>query len=330
VSHRANVVQILLATGLVDVDHKDRDGRTAFFHAASLGYEDIMELLMQNDANAFCADNEGHTPFWVLLRTRSRRQKYGPQQNPFQIIHLIMLLPDPDVKDQDGRTLLSWAAERGDEAMAQALVQRDGNPNIRDPEQWAAAQHSNLNRTDPADVIFRKTPLIWALENEKESIVQLLKDIDRDSLHLLLRETSIIGERKALDLVRALIGKGYNINRTDAEGKTPLHLACTMADDQFASTLISGRAHLNIKDNSRKTPLQYALMEKRVNTVRELLKHGADIKSIPSDLWLALRNKAPDYVQLSQMPSGQNHTMELINVMEKSPWIPSDGERRLW
>jgi hypothetical protein len=70
-----------------------------------------------------------------------------------------------------------------------------------------------LNRTDAADVvIFRKTPLIWALENEKESIVQVLKGIDRDSLHLLLRETSIIGEQKALDLVRALIDQGYNIN----------------------------------------------------------------------------------------------------------------------
>ncbi|KAE8334522.1 hypothetical protein BDV24DRAFT_156797 [Aspergillus arachidicola] len=103
-----------------------------------------------------------------------------------------------------------------------------------------------------------------------------------------------------------------------------------MADDQFASALISGRAHLNIQDNSRKTPLQYALMEKRVNTVRELLKHGAGIKSIPSGLWLALRNKASDYVQLSQMPSGQKHTMELVSFMEKGHWIPSAGERRLW
>jgi ankyrin repeat protein len=331
VTRRADIVQSLLASGFVDLDHRDSDGRTAIFHAASLGYDDIMELLMQNGANASCTDKEGHTPFWALLRTRSRQQEYEPIQNPFHIINLIMSLPDPDVKDQDGRTLLSWAAEFGDEALVQALIQRDGNPNIRDPGQWAAAQHSNLNRTDTADVvIFRKTPLIWALENEKESIVQVLKDIDRDSLHLLLRETSIIGEQKALDLVRALIDQGYNINRTDAEGKTPLHLACTMADDQFASALILGRAHLNIQDNSRKTPLQYALMEKRVDTVRELLKHGADIKPIPSDLWLALGNKASEYVQLSQMPSGQKHTMELLTVMEKHSWVPSAGVRRLW
>jgi ankyrin repeat protein len=331
VTRRADIVQSLLASGFVDLDHRDSDGRTAIFHAASLGYDDIMELLMQNGANASCTDKEGHTPFWALLRTRSRQQEYEPIQNPFHIINLIMSLPDPDVKDQDGRTLLSWAAEFGDEALVQALIQRDGNPNIRDPGQWAAAQHSNLNRTDAADVvIFRKTPLIWALENEKESIVQVLKDIDRDSLHLLLSETSIIGEQKALDLVRALIDQGYNINRTDAEGKTPLHLACTMADDQFASALILGRAHLNIQDNSRKTPLQYALMEKRVDTVRELLKHGADIKPIPSDLWLALGNKASEYVQLSQMPSGQKHTMELLTVMEKHSWVPSAGVRRLW
>ncbi|KAF4225592.1 hypothetical protein CNMCM6457_008014 [Aspergillus fumigatiaffinis] len=330
VMRRANVVHILLDSGFVDLDHCDSDGRTAIFHAALLGYDDIMELLMQNGANAFCPDKEGHTPFWTLLRTRSRWQEYEPIQNPFQITNLIMLLPDPDVKDQDGRTLLSWAAEYGDEAMVQALIQRDGNPNIRDPEKCATTQHSNLKRTDAADVvIFRKTPLIWALENEKDSIVQLLKHIDRDSLHLLLRETSIIGQQKALDLVLALIEKGYNINRTDAEGKTPLHLACIMADDQFASALILGRAHLNIQDNSRMTPLQYALMEKRENTVGELLRHGADIKPIPSDLWLALRNKASDYVQLSQMPSGQKHTMELITVMEERPWIPSAGERRL-
>ncbi|EAW20706.1 ankyrin repeat domain-containing protein [Aspergillus fischeri NRRL 181] len=331
VTRRADIVQSLLASGFVDLDHRDSDGRTAIFHAASLGYDDIMELLMQNGANAFCTDKEGHTPFWALLSTRSRRQEYEPIQNPFHIINLIMSLPDPDVKDQDGRTLLSWAAEFGDEALVQALILRDGNPNIRDPGQWAAAQNGNFNRTDAADVvIFRKTPLIWALENEEESIVQLLKDIDRDSLHLLLSETSTIGEQKALDLVRALIDQGYNINQTDAEGKTPLHLACTMADDQFASALILGRAHLNIQDNSRKTPLQYALTEKRVDTVRELLKHGADIKPIPSVIWLALGNKASEYVQLSQMPSRQKHTMELLTVMEKHSWIPSAGERRLW
>jgi ankyrin repeat protein len=61
--------------------------------------------------------------------------------------------------------------------------------------------------------------------------MQLLKDINRDSLYLLLRETSIIREQKALDLVYTLISKGYNINHINAEGKTPLHLIYTMIDD---------------------------------------------------------------------------------------------------
>jgi ankyrin repeat protein len=76
-----------------------------------------------------------------------------------------------DPKDSDGRTPLSWAAERGHEAVVRLLVERD------DVEADSKDQ-------------FGRTPLLWAVENGHEAVVRLLAerdDVETDSKDKLLR-----------------------------------------------------------------------------------------------------------------------------------------------
>ena len=63
---------------------------------------------------------------------------------------------DPDSKDTDGRTPLSWAAERGHEAVVKLLVARDDVE--ADSKGWRGS-----------------TPLSWAAERGHEAVAKLLR-----------------------------------------------------------------------------------------------------------------------------------------------------------
>ncbi len=106
---------------------------------------------------------------------------------------------DPEPKDNYGRTPLSWAAERGQDAVVKLLLAKDGvNPDSKDkssctPLSWAAKNgHEAVMKLllvkdgvdpNPEDKD-SCTPLSWAAKNGREAVVELLlaKDgVDPDS-----------------------------------------------------------------------------------------------------------------------------------------------------
>jgi ankyrin repeat protein len=57
------IVELLLATGNVDVDSKNKDGQTPLWWAASGGHEAVVKLLLATDkVDVDSRDNYGQTP----------------------------------------------------------------------------------------------------------------------------------------------------------------------------------------------------------------------------------------------------------------------------
>ena len=92
-----------------------------------------------------------------------------------------MLLERGDVNPNQadtryGRTLLSWAAEKGNEGIAKMILERgDVNPK-------------------QADTTYGRTPLSWAAENGHEGIVKIL--LERQSQpcrHHIWPDTILVG-----------------------------------------------------------------------------------------------------------------------------------------
>ncbi len=77
--------------------------------------------------------------------------------------------------------------------------------------------------------------------------------------------------------VRAVIDEGFDVNEPDADGLTPLHMACINKNYDGAKELLEAGAHVDPQDKWGNTPLNRAVFERdSANLVRLLVDHGAD------------------------------------------------------
>ncbi|KAJ5797653.1 uncharacterized protein N7503_006949 [Penicillium pulvis] len=321
-------VKLLLRALGSCVGHQDGQGRTPFSLAAERGFIQIMHLLIENGSDPHVPDNEGHTGFWWFLRARHDlyisspnnllRPRHGGVVNPVILAALIRALPTPNKKDQSGRSWLSWAAEYGDDEVARHFLKDEHKSDKVD-----------INICDGTEDLFSRTPLIWALESGNKALIDMLKDRDTITLHLLVEGVSSIEKENVLGLVMTLHKAEYDFNQTDQEGRTPLHLACLNESQELVSALIKGGADINSTDYTGETPLQCALKVRSKALVDLLLDAtSTDLQPVQSHEWFNMRNRKPLWVQITRRFRGRNHELELIDH-DKCDWLPRAKEERL-
>lgn len=66
------------------------------------------------------------------------------------------------------------------------------------------------------------------------------------------------------------------INKSDNNGKTPLHFASANGNLKIVELLLKNNANISAKDKDERTPLFYALIYKKYDIANLLLKSGAD------------------------------------------------------
>jgi ankyrin repeat protein len=326
--HEQTVKFLLQASG-VSVDHQDGRGQTPFSLAAERGFVQIMHLLIENGADPHVPDAEGHTGFWLFLKARHDLFNSSPNQlsrpglggivNPFSLQALICALPTPNKKDRGGRNWLSWAAEYGDDEVVRYFLQ------VKDK-----ADKVDINICDGTEDTFSRTPLIWALEGGSKALVDLLKDGDTISLHLLVEGVSSIKQEKVLGLVATLLQAGYNPNQPDQKGRTPLHIACLDGKQDLVSALIKANADLTSRDHTGKIPLQYALKARNKAVVDLLLSASStDLKPVRLQEWFAMETKEPSWIQITRRRQNRGFKLETTDDLQCN-WLPGAKETKLW
>ncbi|TLD17067.1 uncharacterized protein PgNI_00723 [Pyricularia grisea] len=108
------VVRILLDTNKVDVDSKDRFGQTPLSFAAGRGYETVVRMLLDTGKIDINSKNKyGRTPL-----------SFAAEKGHETVVRMLLNTDkiDVDSKDQYGQTPLSYAAKNGHEAVIEALA----------------------------------------------------------------------------------------------------------------------------------------------------------------------------------------------------------------
>jgi len=204
-----------------------------------------------------------------------------------------------DLRQGNGRQILSWAVERGDEAVLQVLLARNeidadaGDENGRTLLLKAAAAGraavlrlllaSGRVEVEAEDEAGR-TSLSLAAENGDETIVRMLLERGaniqtRDILHGQTPLSWAV-ERGHEAVVRLLLDEGgADVQTTDRYGRSPLIWAINKSYKALVELLLEKEADITIRDTSGRTPLAWAAEKGDDAVLRLLLEKGADVEA---------------------------------------------------
>lgn len=210
-------------------------------------------------------------------------------------------------KDDRHATPLFMAAMRGDSSSVKLLLKAGADINHRDDEgQTALFRAAFDDHRDAlkalleggADVraVDKKnhTALEYAVIREHHKAMSLLiaakADVNHVSHDSLLGHAARFGDVEAVHL---LLSAGANVNLRDKDGRTPL--MCGVAHPRVVKQLIDKKADVNSRAPDGLTPLLLAATVGALESVRSLLKAGADRGARDANgktpLDLALENK---------------------------------------
>ncbi|UKZ77987.1 hypothetical protein TrVFT333_005721 [Trichoderma virens FT-333] len=158
-----SVARLLLATGRVNIDYKDRDEETFLSRSLKNGHKAMVKLLLEQN----CIDTNP--------KILDSMELYGPYRTPLSLaaesgntaaVKKLLATKGVDINirartsyGDHGRTPLSYAAGEGREEVVKLLLAMDDI----DPDLW-----------DMRSSAYGRTPLSYAAENGHSAVVKLL------------------------------------------------------------------------------------------------------------------------------------------------------------
>ncbi|CAN0396846.1 unnamed protein product, partial [Ectocarpus sp. 12 AP-2014] len=122
------------------------------------------------------------------------------------------------------------------------------------------------------------TPLYLAVLHGRVAAVLALLHAGADiSLRCGISKRSVLhvaAEEEHVDIMRAVVERGANVEALDDDHNTPLHLAAFFNRVEAIDLLLEAGANIEARDESDSTPLHCAVLECHLETMSALLKHG--------------------------------------------------------
>ena len=159
---------------------------------------------------------------------------------------------DIDEQDEDKNTALHLAAREGKDDIVNLLLSVGANSNIK-----------NSMRQDPS-ALARTSRIRNAIE------VYNMIDPGVQKMDYLFRRAVSAGQ---LDLVQIFISRGINVEKSDNDKTTPLHLAVRNQNFNVANTLIEKCGNISQKDGNGNTALHLAVENENDEIVKLLVKY---------------------------------------------------------
>ncbi|KAK5644313.1 hypothetical protein RI129_005613 [Pyrocoelia pectoralis] len=242
---RRSTTKILLDKG-ADVSIVDNQTGNSLLHfAAEKGNDDILEVLLSTSMDINSRNNEGDTPLHLSIK-----------RGYTSAAELILTKgADPNIADGRNNTCLHSAVTGGAEDLVKSLLKHGANAN--------AANNDN------------ETPITRAQRSGHLSIVTLLlTNTSTDDNYIPVFSSVRNGEFHAL---KKHINDGFDINKQDGDGNTPLLLALKNRQVGIVDYLLSKEVDVTIPNNRGVTCLHHAVELGDAKIVRELLAKGCDI-----------------------------------------------------
>ncbi|CAG8668926.1 7325_t:CDS:2 [Rhizophagus irregularis] len=148
----SDVVKYLVKLSNVDIDLQNNEGESALYQAASMGNAEVVDILIDANANVECCNNENITPLIIAA--------YHGHAEVCRVL-IDHGYANVNFQDSSQKTALSLACFEGHVEVTKILLARGANVRITDKYGWTA--------------------LMFASYNGHEAVCQLLLEYNSDS-----------------------------------------------------------------------------------------------------------------------------------------------------
>jgi serine/threonine-protein phosphatase 6 regulatory ankyrin repeat subunit B len=255
----AQIVDSFLQRPEITINVQDDKGFTPLHLAAQQGHVEVVERLLQFKGPSQLALVDGAANTSVHLTSESGHTKEE------MLLELAANEVNINGTNNDGNTPLHLASEEGHVEMVQVLLghisksgfnwkNNDGNTPLH--------LATNSGHAEVVKLFLEQTTFKLIFNGEDNNIGNTLihhatKNGDVEVVKVLLQQTTFT----------------LNLNEENADGDTPLHLACGEGHDKVVQFLLENVRGLNInaKNDDENTPLHLAIDNGNVEVVKVLL-----------------------------------------------------------
>lgn len=286
---------------------------------AETPYGDIEYFLCCQKKVEACSQLLPYSP--ILFGRHGRRKMYGLHLAAYfgidSVVSGQLVNTDPNSRDGNGRTPISYAVQNGHVAVVQLLLEHGADANLN--YEFGSA-----------------SPLLIAAFSGHLAIVKLLLDkgakVDSKNEYggTALWHAMVEGHKAVVEL---LLEKGANIDSKDINEQTPLMAAAIHGDASMVMFLLEKGADINTKDRNRRTSLWLASKKPDAAIVKLLLEKGAHVDPQDDDegktplMWAAMRGKESLVSLLLQ--NGANCTIKDNNGRTPLSWAEEKGYKTI-
>ncbi|XP_023313752.1 serine/threonine-protein phosphatase 6 regulatory ankyrin repeat subunit B-like [Trichogramma pretiosum] len=283
-------------------------GDSPLHMALAGGHGSVARSLVTRGADPNLANKAGSTPLHVVCKSY---RDDGLLEMFFEINGERNQTVRVDAQDEQGQTPLHFALLWGNKSAVESLLRKGADPNLAN-KAGLTALHIHCDRVD--DDRFAET----MLETSRDMNRTLRVDARDASGNTPLQTAVARGHEK---MIGFLLRNGADPNSADAEGSTALHNICRRDDVDDMMEIFLGineeldkPVRLDARDNSGRTPLQWAVANLKTNLFDSLLNHGADLSGFvfPTENYFAERYAADCEIQLVTLP-----TMYIVKTLER-------------
>uniref|UniRef100_A0ABD2VYR7 Uncharacterized protein n=1 Tax=Trichogramma kaykai TaxID=54128 RepID=A0ABD2VYR7_9HYME len=256
------------------VNVRNKWNETPLHRALHQNLKNLAELLLRQDADPNFSDNKRQTCLHIICM----RDDENIAKMLFQICDEKHRLIKVDAQDNEGRTPLHKAIDKGNIKLVEILLRRGARPNLADDKKITPL-HAICKRKNGDDGLLKR---FFEINDELNQLVEVDTKNEEGStpLHLALSH----GCKK---LNQLLLEKHADPNLANAEGHTPLHVICQREDDDVdlvkmlfeMSDKFNKPIQIDARDKSGCTPLHLALNGGHEQTAEWLLRRGANLNS---------------------------------------------------
>ena len=165
-----------------------------------------------------------------------------------------------DHTNEEGKTALMLACERGHEDIAHSLLSAGANVNLQDNNGWTALMRAiRHNHISVINMLLQANVWLKLPNGPAEILINACKSGDTQRVRLLLKDKV-----------------DPNAINNNEEGKTALMLACESGHEDIVHSLLFAGANVNLQDNAGWSALMTASEHNHISIIHKLLNANAD------------------------------------------------------